>query len=214
MCPGTVNRYVMYRGSRRGIYLMDYYARMEKRDIAAGGPTGPRPEGVSLRPEDIVARAAAVLRENDMGGWTRASPTLYPHQWSWDSAFIAIGLAHLDTGRAAGEIRSLLRAPVGQRQDPPHSLQPRRATGELLPRPRALGERRRSTRRPHGPRHDERTLPAAGARYRGPAHPPRRRGAGRRRRRSERVSGRGLPEAAGVAPVSRHEAATPKVPGS
>src|ERR687897_760341 len=43
-----------------------------------------------------------------MGGWTRASPTLYPHQWSWDSAFIAIGLAHLDVGRAAGEIGSLL----------------------------------------------------------------------------------------------------------
>ena len=61
-----------------------------------------------MRPEDIIARAAEVLRENDMGGWTRASPTLYPHQWSWDSAFIAIGLAHIDTGRAAGEIRSLL----------------------------------------------------------------------------------------------------------
>ena len=61
-----------------------------------------------MRPEDLVARAAAVLRENDMGGWTRASPTLYPHQWSWDSAFIAIGLAHLDVGRAAGEIGSLL----------------------------------------------------------------------------------------------------------
>jgi hypothetical protein len=44
-----------------------------------------------------------------MGEWTRASPTLYPHQWSWDSAFIALGLAHLDTGRAAGEIRTLLR---------------------------------------------------------------------------------------------------------
>ncbi len=43
-----------------------------------------------------------------MGGWTRASPTLYPHQWSWDSAFIAIGLAHVDTGRAAEEMRSLL----------------------------------------------------------------------------------------------------------
>src|SRR5215207_2026680 len=43
-----------------------------------------------------------------MGGWTRASPTLYPHQWSWDSAFIAIGLAHLDTGRAAGELLTLL----------------------------------------------------------------------------------------------------------
>ena len=68
----------------------------------------PEPEGVSLRPEDIIARAAAVLRENDMGEWTRASPTLYPHQWSWDSAFIAIGLAHFDAGRAAGEIRTLL----------------------------------------------------------------------------------------------------------
>ncbi|HEX6711599.1 MAG TPA: glycoside hydrolase [Rubrobacter sp.] len=61
-----------------------------------------------MRPEDIIARAAEVLRENDMGGWTRASPTLYPHQWSWDSAFIAIGLAHIDTGRAAAEILSLL----------------------------------------------------------------------------------------------------------
>jgi glucosylglycerate hydrolase len=61
-----------------------------------------------LRPEDMIARAAEVLRENDMGGWTRASPTLYPHQWSWDAAFIAIGLAHIDTGRAAGEILSLL----------------------------------------------------------------------------------------------------------
>jgi hypothetical protein len=62
-----------------------------------------------LRPEDIIARAAEVLRENDMGEWTRASPTLYPHQWSWDTAFIAIGLARLDTGRAAREIRTLLQ---------------------------------------------------------------------------------------------------------
>ena len=61
-----------------------------------------------MQPEDIIARAAEVLRENDMGEWTRASPTLYPHQWSWDTAFIAIGLAHLDTGRAAREIRTLL----------------------------------------------------------------------------------------------------------
>src|SRR5215204_3900493 len=44
-----------------------------------------------------------------MGEWTRASPTLYPHQWSWDTAFIAIGLAQLDTGRAAREIRTLLQ---------------------------------------------------------------------------------------------------------
>src|SRR5215210_1040820 len=77
-------------------------------DRAQSWVVGLLPEGVFLGPEDIIARAAAVLRENDMGGWTRASPTLYPHQWSWDTAFIAIGLAHLDTGRAADELMTLL----------------------------------------------------------------------------------------------------------
>src|SRR3569833_2154866 len=56
---------------------------------------------------DLVAEAGKILRRNDMGGWTRAAPELYPHQWSWDSAFIAIGLAYLDTRRAAQELRTL-----------------------------------------------------------------------------------------------------------
>ena len=55
----------------------------------------------------LAARAAEVLRNNDMGAWTKASPDLYPHQWSWDSAFIAIGLSRLDTRRAAAELLSL-----------------------------------------------------------------------------------------------------------
>ncbi|MGH3085941.1 MAG: glucosylglycerate hydrolase [Rubrobacteraceae bacterium] len=55
----------------------------------------------------MARRAAEVLRRNDMGGWTRAAPTLYPHQWSWDSGFIAIGLARLDTARAARELTTL-----------------------------------------------------------------------------------------------------------
>jgi hypothetical protein len=42
-----------------------------------------------------------------MGGWTRAAPGLYPHQWSWDSALIAIGLSRIDTGRAARELETL-----------------------------------------------------------------------------------------------------------
>ena len=70
--------------------------------------TAPPPKGAPIGPDRLAARAAEVLEVNDMGGWTRAAPNLYPHQWSWDSAFIAIGLAHLDTGRAAAEIRSLL----------------------------------------------------------------------------------------------------------
>ena len=55
-------------------------------------------------------RAAAVLRGNDAGSWTKASPVLYPHQWSWDSAFIAIGWAHLDVGRAMTELEELFAA--------------------------------------------------------------------------------------------------------
>ena len=55
-------------------------------------------------------RAAAVLRGNDAGGWTKASPLLYPHQWSWDSAFIAVGWAHLDVRRAMTELEHLFAA--------------------------------------------------------------------------------------------------------
>jgi hypothetical protein len=55
-------------------------------------------------------RAAAVLHGNDAGGWTRAAPLLYPHQWSWDSAFIAIGWAHIDVRRAIGELEQLFAA--------------------------------------------------------------------------------------------------------
>jgi hypothetical protein len=54
--------------------------------------------------------AVGVLRENDLGTWTRPAPRLYPHQWSWDSAFIAIGLARIDVDRALTELTSLLRA--------------------------------------------------------------------------------------------------------
>ena len=61
---------------------------------------------------DVALRdqAAAVLRGNDAGGWTKASPLLYPHQWSWDSAFIAIGWAHLDVRRAMTELEQLFAA--------------------------------------------------------------------------------------------------------
>src|SRR5580693_6586816 len=67
----------------------------------------------SDRSEDLGVlrdRAAAVLRGNDAGGWTKASPHLYPHQWSWDSAFNAIGWAHLDVRRAVAELEGLFAA--------------------------------------------------------------------------------------------------------
>lgn len=56
----------------------------------------------------LVEQAAGVLRGNDVGGYTTPSPRLYPHQWNWDSAFIAIGWAHLNWPRAVREIETLL----------------------------------------------------------------------------------------------------------
>ncbi len=58
-------------------------------------------------PPRLFQKAADALRRNDMGGWTRAAPNLYPHQWGWDVGFIAVGLAHLDVGRACREILGL-----------------------------------------------------------------------------------------------------------
>nr|MDT0665339.1 hypothetical protein [Micromonospora sp. DSM 115978] len=57
----------------------------------------------------LRATAVEVLRGNDLGSITRPSPTLYPHQWLWDSCFIAIGLRHVDPARAATEVLSLFR---------------------------------------------------------------------------------------------------------
>ena len=55
----------------------------------------------------IAARAAYTLRDNSTGLITKAAPALYPHQWSWDAAFNAIGLATVDLPRARLELDSL-----------------------------------------------------------------------------------------------------------
>lgn len=62
------------------------------------------------RTETLREAALEVLRKNDLGGWTKPAPRLYPHQWSWDSAFIAIGLVHVDADRAVRELETLLAA--------------------------------------------------------------------------------------------------------
>jgi glycogen debranching enzyme len=59
--------------------------------------------------EALIEHARAVLAGNDMGAFVRPGRDLYPHQWNWDSALIAIGLAGVDPARARAEVRSLLR---------------------------------------------------------------------------------------------------------
>ncbi|MEP0320426.1 MGH1-like glycoside hydrolase domain-containing protein, partial [Bauldia litoralis] len=53
-------------------------------------------------------RAKEILRTNDRGGYTVPTAGLYPYQWNWDSAFVALGFAAFDIDRAWTEVESLL----------------------------------------------------------------------------------------------------------
>lgn len=64
----------------------------------------------TLSREALSARAAYVIRSNDRGTMTTAAPMLYPHMWSWDAAFIAIGLSRVSLPRAIVELDTLLTA--------------------------------------------------------------------------------------------------------
>lgn len=69
---------------------------------------------------DLTLRrgAARILLDNWVGTGTVPSRTLYPHQWSWDSAFIAIGLRHLSARRAQRELESLFAGQWGDGRVP------------------------------------------------------------------------------------------------
>jgi len=51
--------------------------------------------------------ARAVLAANDRGGYTVPTARLYPFQWNWDSAFVAMGFATWDCDRALTELERL-----------------------------------------------------------------------------------------------------------
>ncbi|MFD6447897.1 hypothetical protein ACFWEJ_22535 [Promicromonospora sp. NPDC060204] len=60
--------------------------------------------------EDTADAAARVLDSNWTGRHTVPATGLYPHQWSWDSAFVAIGTRHRAPARARAELVTLLDA--------------------------------------------------------------------------------------------------------
>ncbi len=59
--------------------------------------------------ESLAGRAVEVLRRNDSGSFVKPGPSVYPFQWNWDSALVAIGLARVAPERGRAEVRSLLR---------------------------------------------------------------------------------------------------------
>lgn len=82
-------------------------------------------EAATLQPEDVLdqktltqvaeqflpldEQAKVILDANDTGNYTVPAEDLYPHQWLWDSCFIAIGLRHIDIDRAQTELLSLVK---------------------------------------------------------------------------------------------------------
>ena len=55
-------------------------------------------------------RARDILTSNDLGGYTVPNKNVYPFQWNWDSAFVALGFAEFDIDRAWKEIETLFAA--------------------------------------------------------------------------------------------------------
>ncbi len=65
---------------------------------------------MTAEPEDLDRRAQEILRANDRGGYTVPTSGLYPFQWNWDSALVALGWATFDPARAWQEIQTLFSA--------------------------------------------------------------------------------------------------------
>lgn len=67
-------------------------------------------EDVTSKPEKSLRQICQeVLVKNDRVTHTVPSGDLYPHQWLWDSSFIAIGIVQYNPARAKVEILSLLK---------------------------------------------------------------------------------------------------------
>ncbi|ONI77623.1 hypothetical protein BWI15_03730 [Kribbella sp. ALI-6-A] len=91
---------------------------------------------MTTSPQPNLRQAAErVLLGNWIGHSTVPSRSLYPHQWSWDSAFIAIGLRHLSPRRAQVELESLLGSQWADGRIPHISFSPAVARDAYFPGP-------------------------------------------------------------------------------
>ncbi len=84
--------------------------------------------------QHYLQKAKDVLKLNWTGRYTVPSIHLYPHQWNWDSAFIAIGYSRYDLDKALTEIKSLFE---GQWKNGmlPHIVFNKKNLGKYFPEP-------------------------------------------------------------------------------
>lgn len=59
---------------------------------------------------NLDQQAKKIITDNDRGGYTVPTAGLYPYQWNWDSAFVALGFMHFDQQRAWQELETLISA--------------------------------------------------------------------------------------------------------
>ncbi|UCE79217.1 MAG: DUF547 domain-containing protein [Nitrospiraceae bacterium] len=95
---------------------------------------------------DYIEKARNILDANWLGSSTKPAPALYPHQWNWDSAFIAIGRSHYDTARAIQEVETLFEAQWSNGMVPQIVFN-REALGHYFPEPDFW----QTERSPHAP---------------------------------------------------------------
>ena len=88
---------------------------------------------------EFIERARAILRDNDLGGYTIPTKRLYPFQWNWDSGFAALGFSTFDEPRAWQELEMLF---IGQWQDGllPHIVF-HKVSPDYFPGPGDMGRR-------------------------------------------------------------------------
>jgi hypothetical protein len=94
--------------------------------------------------------AAHVLDANWSADHMVPSRSLYPHQWSWDAAFIAIGLAYVNPNRAWRDLRSLFEAQWPDGRVPHIVFDPRTAEADYFPGPAFWDVPGYGDRPPHG----------------------------------------------------------------
>ena len=85
---------------------------------------------------DLNAQARDILVRNDRGGYTVPTHGLYPYQWNWDSAFVALGFAEFDRDRAWQEIETLISGQWDDGMIP--AISPGRRFGQRERRPLPL----------------------------------------------------------------------------
>jgi hypothetical protein len=83
----------------------------------------------------LLDGARQVLDANWIGASTVPSRSLYPHQWNWDSAFIAVGRAWYDETRARQELVTLFDAQWSNGMVPHIVFNPAVPDGAYFPGP-------------------------------------------------------------------------------